>query len=141
VTGRIIGVDFGEARTGLAVSDLTGMLASGAGVIKGGGIDKTAAAVAEKARTLGAVLIVVGDPVNMNGTRGPRCERVAAFAQKLRELSGLPVELLDERLSTANAYAIMNESNMRSSKRRGVIDELSAELILQSWLDRNRQTQ
>lgn len=135
---RILGVDYGDARTGLALSDLSGFLASGAGCIKSTGFLKTAENVAEVANKNNVGLIVLGHPINMNGTLGPRSEKVQAFGKHLEEITGIKVELFDERLSTANAHVILNQTNTRGQKRKDVIDEMSACLILQSYLDRER---
>ncbi|MBO5440241.1 MAG: Holliday junction resolvase RuvX [Clostridia bacterium] len=135
---KILGVDYGDARTGLALSDISGFLASGAGCIKSTGFLKTAESVAEIAVKNDVGLIVLGHPINMNGTLGPRSEKVQAFGKHLEEISGIKVELFDERLSTANAHVILNQTNTRGQKRKDVIDEMSACLILQSYLDRER---
>lgn len=135
---KILGVDYGDARTGLALSDLSGFLASGAGCIKSTGFLKTAESVAEIAKKNDVGLIVLGHPINMNGTLGPRSEKVQAFGKQLTEITGIKVELFDERLSTANAHVILNQTNTRGQKRKDIIDEMSACLILQSYLDRER---
>jgi len=135
---RILGVDYGDARTGLALSDLSGFLASGAGCIKSTGFMKTAESVAEFAKKSDVGLIVLGHPINMNGTLGPRSEKVQAFGKHLEEITGIKVELFDERLSTANAHVILNQTNTRGQKRKDIIDEMSACLILQSYLDSKR---
>lgn len=135
---RILGVDFGDARTGLALSDLSGFLASGAGTIKCSSFKKTAEEVAKIAKERDVGLIVLGHPINMNGTEGPRSEKIKAFALELEALSGIKVELFDERLSTANAHQILNITNTRGQKRKSIIDEMSACLILQSYLDREK---
>ena len=132
---RILGVDFGDARTGLALSDISGFLASGVGTIKSTGFMKTAEEVARVAKEKDVGLIVLGHPINMNGTLGPRSEKAQAFGEKLRELTGLEVVLFDERLSTANAHTMLNITNTRGQKRKSIIDEMSACLILQSYLD------
>ncbi len=135
--GKILSVDFGDVRTGLAISDVTRFLASGIGTISVGGIVKTADKTAEIAREQGAVAIVVGLPVNMDGTQGARAERCREFAALLRErLPGLPVAMMDERMTTMVASRYLNETNTRGKKRKGVIDTLSAEIILQNTLDR-----
>lgn len=134
---KILGVDFGDVRTGLALSDITGFLASGAGTVKGG-FEKTAQRVAEVAKENNVSKIVLGHPINMNGTLGERSEKIKAFARTLEELSGIEVVLYDERLSTANAHQILNITNTRGEKRKSIIDEMSACLILQSYLDRER---
>lgn len=135
---RILGVDFGDARTGLALSDPSGFLASGIGCIKSTGFLKTAEEVVRIAKEKDACLIVLGHPINMNGTLGPRSEKAQAFASHLRELSGIEVVLFDERLSTANAHTMLNITNTRGQKRKNIIDEMSACLILQSYLDSKR---
>jgi len=134
--GRVLGVDFGDARTGLAISDETRFLASGIGYIKVGGIVKTADKVAEVAMENHAVAIVVGHPVNMNGTRGPRAERAEEFADLLRErLPDVEVLLFDERMTTMAASRYLVETGTRGGKRKTVIDTLSAQILLQNFLD------
>lgn len=131
----ILGVDYGDARTGLAVN--AGTFAFGAGCIRCEGMKKTAQGVAEAAAEKKAELIVVGNPINMNGTEGPRSEKCRAFAELLSQLTGIPVELYDERLTTVTAHNILSELNVRSKKRKDSVDELSATLILQDYIDRN----
>ena len=136
-TGRILGVDFGDTRTGLAVSDISRFLASGIGYISPGGIEKTANKVAEIATEQRAVAIVVGLPKNMDGSEGFRAERCREFAGMLRDrLPDLLILMMDERLTTMSAARYLNETNTRGSKRKGVIDTLSAQIILQNALDR-----
>ena len=137
--GRVLGVDFGEARTGLAVSDAARLLASGIGNIQGGGLERTADAIVSAASEQNAVAVVLGLPVNMNGTEGPRAERVRRLAELITERAPtLPVALMDERMTTMAAARFLNETNTRGKKRRGVIDTLSAQIILQNALDRLR---
>ena len=138
--GRILGVDFGEARTGLAVSDLSRFLASGLGNVQGGGLEKTAERILAVAAEQSAVAIVLGLPVNMNGTEGPKAERVRRLAELVQQAAPhLPVALIDERMTTMAASRFLNETNTRGKKRRGVIDTLSAQIILQNALDRLKQ--
>lgn len=132
----ILGVDYGDARTGLALN--AGTFAFGAGCVRCEGMRRTAEAVAAAAAKKKAELIVVGNPVNMNGTEGPRSEKCRAFAHMLGELSGIPVELYDERLTTVSAHNIMSELNVRGKKRKDNVDELSATIILQDYIDRNK---
>lgn len=136
----IMGIDYGDARTGLAVCDRMGMLAVGAGCVKCEGMKKTAAAVAEAAKEKKAEMIVVGNPINMNGSEGPRSEKCKAFAEMLRELTGLEVRLYDERLTTVSAHRFLSDQNVKGKKRKDSVDELSATLILQDFLDRYRNT-
>ena len=135
-TGRVLGVDYGEARTGLAISDATRFLASGIGNVQGGGLEKTAERVLEAAREQGAVAVVLGLPVNMNGTEGPKAARIRELAALIER--ELPVYLMDERMTTMSAARYLNETNTRGKKRKGVIDTLSAQIILQNALDRLR---
>ena len=135
--GRILGVDFGDVRTGLAVSDAGRFLASGIGYVSPGGIEKTAAAVADVAREQRVSAIVVGLPKNMDGSEGFRAERCREFAALLRgKLEGIAVVMIDERLTTVSASRYLNETNTRGAKRKGVIDTLSAQIMLQNALDR-----
>jgi putative Holliday junction resolvase len=131
-----MGIDFGESRTGLALSDAARLLASGIGNIQGGGLEKTAERILEAAREHNAVALVLGLPVNMNGTEGPRAQRARDLAALLEV--HLPVYLMDERMTTMAAARFLNETNTRGKKRKGVIDTLSAEIILQNALDRLR---
>ena len=135
--GRILGVDFGDTRTGLAVSDISRFLASGIGYVSPGGIQKTADKVVEVAREQKVSAIVVGLPKNMDGSEGFRAERCREFASLLREqLEDIPVAMIDERMTTMSASRYLNETNTRGQKRKGVIDTLSAQIILQNALDR-----
>ncbi len=134
--GKILGVDFGDTRTGLAVSDPSRLLASGIGTVSPGGIEKTADAVAQIAKEQQVVAVVVGLPVNMDGSEGARAERCRKFGRMLEERLSLPVAMFDERMSTMNAARYLNETNTRGKKRKGVIDTLSAQIILQNCLDR-----
>lgn len=135
-SGRLLGVDFGDTRTGVAVSDVSRFLASGIGYISPGGIVKTADALASIAREQKVVGIVVGLPRNMDGSEGFRAERCRELADMLRERTGLPVVMMDERMTTMSASRYLNETNTRGAKRKGVIDTLSAQIILQNALDR-----
>ncbi len=136
--GRILGVDFGDTRTGLAVSDIGRFLASGIGYVSPGGIEKTAACVADVAREHAVGAIVVGLPRNMDGSEGFRSARCREFATLLAEkLEGkIPVAMIDERLSTVSASRYLNETNTRGKQRKQVIDTLSAQILLQNALDR-----
>ncbi len=137
-SGRILGVDFGDTRTGVAVSDAGRFLASGIGYVSPGGIEKTADKIAEIARERQVSAIVVGLPKNMDGSEGFRAERCREFARLLLSRLGddVAVAMIDERLTTVSASRYLNETNTRGSRRKGVIDTLSAEIILQNALDR-----
>lgn len=135
--GKIMSVDFGDVRTGLAVSDLSRLIASGIGYISPGGIEKTADAVAEAVKEQRAVAVVVGLPVNMDGSRGGRAQRCEKFAALLKErLIDVPVAVFDERMTTMTASRYLNETGTHGKKRKQVIDTLSAQIILQNCLDR-----
>lgn len=141
--GKLLGVDFGDKRTGLAISNDMRTLASGITQISVGGMQKTAAAVAQVAKDRAVVGVVVGLPVNMDGSHGPRAQHAEKFAGLLREaLTALeveiPVVMQDERMTTMAASRYLNETDTRGSKRKGVIDTLSAEIILQNALDKLR---
>ena len=137
--GRLLGIDFGEARTGLAISDASRLLATGVGNIKGGGLEKSVEAVAAVVAAERIVGIVLGLPVNMNGSEGPRAARIRQFATMLEEkMPEVPVAFMDERMTTMAASRFLNETNTRGQKRKGVIDTLSAEIILQNALDKLR---
>ena len=135
--GKLLAVDFGDVRTGLAVSDASRLLASGIGYISVGGIEKTAQAIAESASQTRAIGVIVGLPINMDGSEGFRAERCREFADLLRDrLPTTPIVMMDERLTTVSASRYLNETNTRGAKRKGVIDTLSAQIILQNALDR-----
>jgi len=140
-TGKLLGVDFGDTRTGLAVCDPSRLLASGIGYVSPGGIEKTADAVAEIAKEQGVVAIIVGLPVNMDGSEGGRAARCRKFAHLLEERLSLPVAMFDERMTTMTASRYLNETNTRGKKRKTVIDTLSAQIILQNCLDRLKYIQ
>ena len=136
--GRMMGVDFGDKRTGLAISDESRFLASGIGCISPGGLAKTAERVAQIVRERNVRAVVVGLPVNMDGSLGSRADRCREFAETLSALfdGALPVCLFDERLTTVAATRFLNETNTRGAKRKEVVDTLSAQIILQNSLDR-----
>ena len=142
--GKLLGIDFGDKRTGLAVCDKNRIIASGIGQISVGGMQKTAARICEivKEENISGG-IVVGLPINMDGSHGPRAEHAEKFARILRELlstdestADLPIVMLDERMTTMAASRYLNETDTRGQKRKQVIDTLSAQIILQNALDR-----
>lgn len=136
---KILCVDYGDARTGLAISDEREILASPLETIYMRDFDRCAAMIAEAAQKNKAEMIVVGDPINMNGTRGERSEKCRALAEKLRGLSGLPVKMWDERSSTVTAIGYMNEVNKRGKKRKAVLDQAAAAVILEGFLEYRKQ--
>lgn len=135
---RVLGIDFGEARMGLAISDPTGFLASGIGTVKVTGFKSAVEAAAKAAVDNKVELIIVGLPVNMDGSQGGRAQKCRDFAKEVGEKSGIKVEMYDERRTTILAAGFMNETGTFGKKRKDAIDTLSAQIILQSYLDRNR---
>lgn len=127
-------VDFGDSRTGLAVCGKSELMASPAGVISEKDFDKCIEKTAAAAKDNRAELIVVGYPKNMNNTVGERCEKCRLFAEKLHELTKIPVELWDERCTTVSAHNYMNVTNTRGKKRKAVVDAVAATIILESYL-------
>ena len=135
---KLLGVDYGEARTGLAYSDALGLYAVGMGNIKSYDMEKAAAEIALKAKEICAQAIVIGKPVNMNGTFGEKVEKVERLGELIRSHIDVPIEFFDERMTTVRAHQILQESGVRSKKRRPIIDSLAAELILQGYMDMQR---
>ena len=136
---KIMAVDFGEARTGLAVCDRTEFLASPVGVIQERDFETCVKKVAYAAvKELDVGMVVVGLPKNMDGSLGPRAELCDKFARALRALIPLPVETWDERQTTMQAATYLNEMNVRGAKRKEVIDEVAATIILESYLQYRR---
>lgn len=131
---RILCVDYGDARTGLAHCDKYESIASPSGTVFEWNKDKCLQKVAEKARELESELIVVGLPVNMDGTQGERALKCRKFAEKLQEITGIETVLWDERVTTMQAINILNETNVRGKKRKEVIDTVAATLILESYM-------
>ena len=129
-----LGVDFGDARTGLAICDKGEMLASPIGVISEHDFDRCMEKVADAAKEHRAQMIVVGFPKNMNGTIGERAELCRLFADGLQKLTNLPVELWDERCTTVSAHSYLNVTNTRGKKRKAVVDAVAATIILESYL-------
>ena len=136
----IMAVDFGDARTGLAVCDRAEMLAVPAGVIAERHMDACIVKTAAAAKEQHAEQIVVGHPLNMNGSAGERAAKCEAFAEALREASGLPVTLWDERSTTVTAHRYLNDTNTRGKKRKAVVDAVAATIILENYLEFRRNT-
>ncbi len=135
---RIMAVDLGLVRTGIAICDKQEILASPVCTITEGNPEKVPALVAEKAKELGAEMLVVGLPKNMDGSKGESAARAENFAQKIKELTGLSVQLWDERMTTVTAIGFLNETDVRGKKRKAVVDTVSAVIILQNFLDSRR---
>lgn len=136
----ILGIDFGDTRTGLAVCDKGELLASPVGVITERDFHCCVEKVAAAAKEHRAELLVVGYPKNMNGTIGERAERCQLFANGLKEMTGLPVELWDERCTTVSAHSYLNVTNTRGKKRKAVVDAVAATIILENYLAYRKNT-
>lgn len=134
-------VDFGDSRTGIAVCGKSELIASPVCVITEKDFDKCLEKTANIAAEQHAEMIVVGYPKNMNNTIGERCDKCSLFAEKLREMTGLPVELWDERCTTVSAHNILNETNTRGKKRKAVVDAVAAVIILESYLGYRKKLQ
>ena len=136
--GKYLGVDYGDVRTGIAECDVSGLIASGIATVKEGGMRKTAERVAKEAVSRGCKKIIIGLPKNMDGSEGSRVDTVRAFADILGEICEIPIDFSDERMSTMAAYRYLDGAGTFGKKRKESIDTLSAELILQSYIDRER---
>lgn len=134
-------VDFGDSRTGIAVCGKSELIASPVCVITEKDFDKCLEKTANIAAEQRAEMIVVGYPKNMNNTIGERCDKCSLFAEKLKEMTGLPVELWDERYTTVSAHNILNETNTRGKKRKAVVDAVAAVIILESYLGYRKNLQ
>lgn len=128
-------VDYGDVRTGIAVCDQEEILATPVGFIKETYPPKLAEQIAQKAEQLHAEILILGLPKNMDGSKGYRAEKCYEFAQLLQQVSGLTVELVDERLTTVAAHRALSFHNVKGGKRKASVDALSAVIILQSYLD------
>ena len=132
---KAMGVDFGERRTGVAISDDSRVIAFPRETLDCPRVDQAAAAVARIAAAEQIAEIVVGYPLNMNGSKGPRAARTEEFLAELAKRTPIPLKKWDERLSTKIAESVLIEAGTRREKRRGVVDKLAAQVILQSYLD------
>ncbi len=136
--GKYLGVDYGDVRTGLAECDISGMLAGGIMTVKEGGMRNTAIRVAREAEARSCKKIIIGLPKNMDGSEGARVDTVRAFAEILATLTDIPIDFFDERMSTMAAYRFLDGSGTFGKRRKDSIDTLSAEIILQGYLDAER---
>ncbi len=131
----ILAVDYGDVRTGLAVCDKSETLASPLCTIKEYNEDKLIDAVIEKAAETGAELFIIGLPKNMDSSLGERAQKCKSFAEKLTDKSGIPHFMRDERLTTVSAHLALNQTDTRGQKRKNAVDQVSAVIILQDYLD------
>lgn len=135
---KIMAVDLGLARTGLAISDAREMLASPLCTVAERDLPRLGEKIAEIAAAQGAQMLVVGQPRNMDGSRGESALRAEAFADALGKRTGLPVTLWDERMTTQIAIGYLNETDVRGKKRKQVVDTVAATIILQNFMDSRR---
>ncbi len=133
--GRILGVDYGTKRVGIAISDPMGMLATPLSVETIRTVEEAIAAVCRIACDRGVVRIVVGIPINMNGTSGSMALEAGKFVELLKTASGLPVDITDERLSTSLVERMLLQADVSRERRKEVRDKLAAQVILQGYLD------
>ena len=131
---RIMGVDYGDARTGIALSDLLCSIVGSTTVIHSRRMDKTLLEICRIVKEQDVGEIVVGLPKNMNGTEGPRAELCREFAKAVEKATGLSVTMWDERRTTVEAHNILSEHNYHGKKRKDTVDAVAASLILEGYL-------
>ena len=131
---RIMAIDYGDAHTGIAISDPTGFLTGFSTVITAYRPEVVVDNIVKLVQEHGVEELVLGHPINMDGTRGPRSEKAQAMAELLREATSLPVVLWDERRTTIDAHQILMNSGKNAKKRKKVVDAVAASLILEGYL-------
>ena len=136
---KIMGLDYGDARTGVAISDLLCTLVGSTTVLPSRNEEKLLADVVRLTKENGVGTIVVGLPRNMDGTEGPRAEACRAFAEKVKEITGVDVEMWDERRTTVEAHQILSDHNYHGKKRKKTVDAVAASLILEGYLAYRRR--
>ena len=135
---RIMAIDYGDARTGIAISDPTGLLAGYTTVIHGRKREVVAEEIARLVKEHGVEELVMGFPRNMDGTEGPRAELYRAFAAQVGQVTGLTPVLWDERRTTVEAHNILHASGKRMKQHKKTVDAVAATLILEGYLTRRR---
>jgi len=133
---RMMAIDYGDSRVGVAVSDALGITAQGVETIKNTGRRALFSRLGELIDEYKPSVIVIGLPKNMNGTLGERAEKSIEFEKQLKEIYDGKTELFDERLTTVSAIRTLNETNTRGQKRKNVVDTVAAVLILQAYMER-----
>lgn len=133
--GRIAGVDLGEKRIGFALSDPDQFLATGKEVVILESPEQATNAIESFCRQHQVEKLIMGLPINMDGSRGPAAKKVEEVAERLRKRLAIPVEYWDERLTTKAAHGFLIEAGTRREKRRDLVDKVAAQLILQGYLD------
>ena len=136
--GRVLAIDYGDQRTGLALSDMTGLLTGEAVTVQEWDAERLADRVADFALSRGAETLVLGLPKNMDGSEGPRAEKARAFAELLRQRCDLPLVFWDERRSSIEAHNILHAVGKKEKKHRATVEAVAASLLLESYLDSRR---
>lgn len=131
---KIMGIDYGDARTGIAISDLMCSIVGSTCVIPSKNAEKAIVDLVRMSREQDVGQIVVGLPKNMDGTEGPRAQLCREFADMLGRAAGLPVAMWDERRTTVEAHAILSQHNYHGQKRKNTVDAVAASLILEGYL-------
>lgn len=132
---RIMGIDYGDARTGVAISDLLCSIVGSTCVVPSRNTEKAIADIVRLAKEQDVGMIVVGLPRNMDGSEGPRAELCREFAKQLQQASGIEVTMWDERRTTVEAHNILSQHNYHGQKRKNTVDAVAASLILESYLN------
>lgn len=132
---RIMAIDYGDARTGIAVSDILGMIVGETWVINGWIPEKVADEIANAVRERQVEKLILGYPLNMNGTAGPRAEKSLEFREMLKEKTGLEPIMWDERRTTVDAHRILSANGRHGKKRKNTVDAVAASLILEGYLN------
>lgn len=138
--GRILGIDYGTRRVGVAISDPLGMLATPLSVETVRSMQEAITVVCRIARERQVVKIVVGMPINMDGTSGAMAQEAAKFVELLGTASGLKIEITDERLSTSLVERVLLDADLSRERRKEVRDKLAAQVILQGYLDAHQES-
>ena len=131
---KVLAIDYGDARTGIAISDLLCSIVGSTTVIHSRNPEKTLEEISRLVKENGVGQIVMGLPKNMDGTEGPRAELCRQFADRVREATGLEVALWDERRTTVEAHNILSQHNYHGKKRKNTVDAVAASLILEGYL-------
>ena len=134
---RLMGIDFGDARVGIALSDPLGIMAQGYETLDNDGTDSLFYKIQSIIKEKEVTTIVIGLPKNMDNSEGSRADATKEFAQKLKSFTDAKIEFCDERLTTVSAHGMLSEMNVRGKKRKGAVDTLSAALILETYMRKN----
>lgn len=131
---RLMGIDYGDARVGIALSDPLMIMSQGYKTIQNDGTDALFCEIVEIIKEKEVTKIVIGLPKNMDNSQGFRTDATMEFAEKLKTFTDVEIDFSDERLTTVSAHGFLNEMNVRGKKRKGAVDTLSAALILETYM-------